>query len=138
MACAAALTLSGVAIAQEQTISGYVRMLITETADAGEMLVDDIQIEELEEDGSTEFYFDIDPDKTYFVYGACDDDCSDIDLEAHDADEAFVDSDTEDDDAPMLTILPGESGDELHVVVSLSACETDVCVVGVGLYETGE
>ena len=28
---------------QEQTISGYVRMLITETADAGETLVDDIQ-----------------------------------------------------------------------------------------------
>jgi hypothetical protein len=35
-------------------------------------------------------------------------------------------------------ILPGQSGDELHVIVELVDCDTETCVVGVGLYEATE
>ena len=134
---AAALALTGVAVAQ-QTINDYVRELVEMSPDDGETLIDDIRLTELDVYDSDEFIFDIDPEKTYYVYGACDDDCSDIDLEAHDEDEVWVDSDDESDDVPMLIIMPGESGEELHVVVSLEDCDVDTCVVGVGVYEVDE
>ena len=34
--------------------------------------------------------------------------------------------------------MPGASGDELHVIVELVDCETETCVVGVGLYEADD
>jgi hypothetical protein len=107
-------------------------------ADVDETLVGDIQLEELEIDASAEFVFDIDPEKTYFVYSACDDDCFDIDLYGQDADEDLVDADDEDDATPILVVMPGASGDELHVIVELVDCETETCVVGVGLYEADD
>ena len=128
----------GAASAQQQSVNDYVRALVEDFADPAEILVDDIQLEELEVDESTEFVFEIDPDRTYYVYSACDDDCSDIDLYAHDADETAVDADEEDDATPIMIILPGESGDELHVQVQLVDCATETCVVGVGLYAEPE
>jgi len=128
----------GAASAQDQTINDYVRGLVDFMSDVDETLVGDIQVEELEIDQSTEFVFDIDPEKMYFVYGACDDDCYDIDLLAQDADEGLVNADEEDDATPVMGILPGESGDQLHIVVTLVDCETETCVVGVGLYEAAE
>jgi len=134
---AAALALCGVAAAQEQTINDYVRSLVEGRANPDETLID-LQLEEVEAGDSVELFFDIDPDATYFVYGACDGDCSDLDLSAHDADDLPVDDDDEDDDSPMLLIISGESGDELHVVVDLVDCEAETCVVGVGVYEIGD
>jgi hypothetical protein len=140
LACAAALAAvtAPFAVAQQDTINDYVRAMVDGFADVDETLVGDIQLEELKIDASTEFVFDIDPEKTYFVYSACDDDCFDIDLYGHDADEELVDADDEDDANPILMILPGQSGDELHVIVELVDCDTETCVVGVGLYEATE
>lgn len=126
------------ALAQEQTINDYVRAMVDGFAAPEERLIGDVKLEELEIDDSVEFVFEIDPEATYYVYGACDDDCFDIDLFAHDADEGPLDGDDEDDATPVLMIMPGESGDELHVVVQLIDCETETCVVGVGLYEADE
>lgn len=125
----------GAASAQDLTVNEYVREMVDGFADVNETLVGDIQLEELEIDASTEFVFDIDPDKTYYVYSACDDDCFDIDLYGHDADEDLVDADDEDSATPVLMVMPGASGDELHVIVELVDCVTETCVVGVGLYE---
>jgi hypothetical protein len=140
LACAVAVAAIAApfALAQQETINDYVRSMVVGFADVDETLVSDIQLEELEIDASTEFVFDIDPEKTYFVYSACDDDCFDIDLYGQDADEELVDADDEDDATPVLMILPGQSGDELHVIVELVDCETETCVVGVGLYEATE
>jgi len=137
LACAVALAAitAPFAVAQQDTINDYVRAMVDGFADVDETLVGDIQLEELEIDSSAEFVFDIDPEKTYFVYSACDDDCFDIDLYGQDADEDLVDADDEDDATPVLMILPGQSGEELHVIVELVDCETETCVVGVGLYE---
>ena len=140
LACAIALAAvtAPFAVAQQGTINDYVRAMVDGFADVDETLVGDIQLEELEIDASTEFVFDIDPEKTYFVYSACDDDCFDIDLYGHDADEELVDADDEDDATPILVVMPGASGDELHVIVGLVDCETETCVVGVGLYEADD
>lgn len=140
LACAAALAAitAPFAVAQQGTINDYVRAMVDGFADVDETLVGDIQLQELETDASAEFVFDIDPAKTYFVYSACDDDCFDIDLYGHDADEELVDADDEDDATPILVVMPGASGDELHVIVELVDCETETCVVGVGLYEADD
>jgi hypothetical protein len=138
LASALALIAAPLALAQQETVNDYVRRMIDGFSGPGETLVDAIRLEELEIDDSTEFVFDIDPDKTYFVYSACDDDCYDIDLYAHDADEELVDVDDEDDATPVMMILPGESGDEVHIVIELVECDTETCLVGVGLYEAEE
>lgn len=138
-ASALAIGLAGAAIAQEQTINDYVRGLVGELSDpANEDLVSDIQLAELESEESFDITYDLDPEKSYFVYAACDDDCYDIDLTGVDLDKEVVDSDDEDDAVPILMILPGESGSSLTVTVEMMDCETDVCVVGVGLYEVAE
>jgi hypothetical protein len=133
--CAAVMALAGLANAQELTISDYVRKLVAERQEAGEELVGDIMIGEIGQDETIDYTFRIDPAKAYVVYGACDDDCTDVDLLASDEDGKAVDEDIEDDDAPVLVIMPGWAGDRLTVSVSMASCETDVCVTGVGLYE---
>lgn len=137
--CAAALALTGVGMAtaqdHQQTINDYVREQIEEVGEEDGTLVDDIALRELAEGEEDTIAFDVDPDKSYWLYAACDDDCSDIDLEARDADGDWLDSDEEADDAPILYFGPGQIGDELRVTVNMAACDADVCVVGVGLYE---
>jgi hypothetical protein len=136
-AVAAALmcVVSPAAFAQEQTVSDYVRSLVADYADADETLVDGIAVVELELFDEAEFIFTVNPNKTYYVYGACDDDCYDMDLQAHDEDEIEIDYDAEEGAEPMLIIGPGDAGSELHVIVSLGDCDTDTCVVGFGVYE---
>ena len=66
LACAAALAAvtAPFAVAQQDTINDYVRAMVDGFADVDETLVGDIQLEELKIDASTEFVFDIDPEKT--------------------------------------------------------------------------
>lgn len=137
-ACVAALATAGVAAAQDRTINEYVVSLVAERADPGETLVGDIIFDEIPEGESATYTFKINPRKSYFVYGACDDDCSDIDLFGEDSDGDVVDLDDEDDDIPLLLVLPGESGRSLTVTLDMAACDTDVCVYGIGLYEFEE
>jgi hypothetical protein len=135
----AALAACGVAVAQDQTINEYVVSLIEDLAVSGaETLVDEIELTELYAGDSDEFYFEIDPDITYTVYGACDDDCANVDLVAYDDDGEIVASDEEDDDMPILNIFPGDAGEGLHIEVVMVDCETDVCVAGVGVYASDE
>lgn len=130
-----ALGVTGVANAQGQTINEYVVEMVEERADPGETLVGDIIFDEIPEGESATYTFNINPRKSYFVYGACDDDCSDIDLTGQDSDGELVDFDEEEDDIPLLIIMPGDTGRKLTVTLDMAACETDVCVYGIGLYE---
>ncbi len=134
-ASVAALVATGVAVAQDLTINEYVVQMVAERADPGETLVGDIVFDEIEEGESATYTFKLNPRKSYFVYGACDDDCSDIDLFGEDSNGDVVDLDDEDDDIPLLLVLPGESGRSLTVTLDMTACETDVCVYAIGLYE---
>lgn len=133
-----ALVAAGVAVAQDLTINEYVVQLVEERADPGETLVGDIIFDEIPEGESATYTFNINPRKSYFVYGACDDDCYDIDLLGEDRDGELVDLDDEDDDIPLLIIMPGETGRSLTVTLDMAGCDTDVCVYGIGLYEVEE
>lgn len=130
-----ALATTGVANAQEQTINEYVVEMVEERADPGETLVGDIIFDEIPEGESATYTFNINPRKAYFVYGACDDDCYDIDLFGEDRDGELVDLDEEDDDIPLLMVLPGDTGRSLTVTLDMAGCDTDVCVYAIGLYE---
>lgn len=133
--CAAVMALAGFAHAQERTIADSVRDMVASRADAGEELVGDILIGEIGDADSIDYTFRIDPTKTYWVYGACDEDCTDIDMMASDASGEMVATDVEDDDVPVLLIEPGSAGDRLTVSIGMAGCDTEVCVTGVGLYE---
>ncbi len=141
IAAAAAIALAGVAIAQDPNddIEAYVRSLIQDMAtEEGEDLSGEIETAELSVGETADFTFSIDPDAVLYVYGACDDDCTDVDLYAYDEDGEEFESDTLEDDAPMLLILPGDAGEEITLTVELLNCETESCVVGVGIFVAGQ
>jgi len=135
--CAAALALAGVASAEERGGSEFVRTQVASRADSGEKLVGEIIIGRMRPAELVKYTFGIDPSKEYWVYGACDADCSNIDLLGSDASGAEVDTDALEDNAPVLWIEPGSSGDKLTVTILMAECATDTCVTGVGLYEAG-
>jgi hypothetical protein len=134
--CFTALAVAGAAGAQDVTINDGVRQMVGEMAANGEKLVGEIVLNEIEEGESDTRIFMLDPAKAYIVYSACDDDCFDLNLIGEDADGEWVDEDVGSDDVPILLILPGESGDSLTVTVEMDACDAEVCVYGIGLYET--
>lgn len=134
--CIAALATAGAAIAQDVTINDHVRQMVVEMAADGGTLVGQIVLNEIEEGGADTHTFMLDPGKAYMVYAACDDDCFDLDMLGEDADGAWVDEDLAEGDVPILIVMPGASGDSLTVTVEMGACTADVCVYGIGLYET--
>lgn len=99
----AALAGAGLASAQGTTINDHMRGL---KADEGNSLTAAAILDEVIEDESTAHTFRLDPAKSYFVYGACDGDCGDIDLLGEYEDGEWVDEDIEDDYKPILIVLP--------------------------------
>lgn len=62
----------------------------------------------------------------YRVYGACDNDCSDMDMEIYDTEGELVDRDVAIDDVPYVQITPTRTG--LHFVrLWVFACENEPC-----------
>lgn len=132
---AMALVAAAPAFPQTKRIEDYVRSLITDNVDPDEKLVGRIEISQLQESNQTSVTVHIDPSKMYIVYGACDDDCDDLDLVAEDSDGEEVDSDQQSDDAPMMLIYPGAAGDELTIWATMNSCSADACVLAVAVYE---
>lgn len=62
----------------------------------------------------------------YRVYGACDNDCSDLDMEIYGADGYLADRDVATDDVPYVQITPTRSGRH-YVRIWLYACAAEPC-----------
>lgn len=135
IACAAAATGSGAAIAQ-LAVDEHLRRSLEAPLSSNEVLVDRAQLVELQRGDTHEFVFQIDPSKTYTIYGGCDDDCSDINLIARSLGGELVDEDVEDDDEPLVLIAPGDSGNAIRVTLSLESCETETCIAGVAMFRS--
>jgi hypothetical protein len=129
------LLVMGAASAQETT-SDHVSHAVKALAQKNETLVGAVQIAEIGEDEISDFTFQIDPGKTYYIRGACDDDCSDIDLEAFNAAGASVGEDTSPNELPQIQIPAGKSGAEIHINVTMVTCNAEICVTGVGLFQS--
>ena len=61
--------------------------------------------------------------KYYTFFAACDSDCDNIDLTLKSADGSEVESDTEDDDAPMFSVHPARTG-RYTLSVTIPGCKT--------------
>jgi hypothetical protein len=72
----------------------------------------------------------------YRVYGACDDDCSDLDMEIYGADGHLVDRDANTDDTPYVQITPTVSG-RAYVRMWVYACRQEPCYSGARLVSGG-
>lgn len=70
--------------------------------------------------------------RVYGVMGACDTDCSDVDLVVLDRDRTALGADAEPDDAPVVVFRAPYTG-EFFVGVNVARCATEVCGWAVGV-----
>lgn len=70
---------------------------------------------------------------SYLIVGACDGDCLDIDMALQDANGVNIDSDTLEDDQPVLRVTPGSTAD-FSVEVTMYDCRVDPCYFGFGIF----
>lgn len=68
----------------------------------------------------------------YLITGACDTDCSDVDIIVEDANGDVVVKDDTEDDVPVVTIETKAAG-QYTVNVYMYTCETKTCYFGFGL-----
>ena len=71
---------------------------------------------------------------TYAVVGACDADCSDLDLRLYDEDGNLIDSDMNPDDRPIVAVQPAWTGG-FRVRVIMASCHSPPCRYGVGVFK---
>ncbi|MEB3274267.1 MAG: protein kinase domain-containing protein [Prochlorothrix sp.] len=71
----------------------------------------------------------------YSIVGACDEDCSDLDLVLYDDNNNEIDTDTEPDDFPIVEVSPAWSA-TFSVEVHMYNCSTPNCVYGIGVFST--
>lgn len=72
----------------------------------------------------------------YRIYGACDIDCSDVDMELYDSTGAYVDRDIATDATPYVQITPTQTGRH-YVRIWLAACESEPCFVAARVVSGG-
>ena len=69
----------------------------------------------------------------YIIVGVCDEDCADLDLELLDSNGNLVDSDTESDDTPMVSVNPRWT-DRFILRVLMPSCSNSPCWYAVGVF----
>ena len=77
---------SGAATAQQAALHEKIRTLVAENADQDEHLIGEIKTGRIDDGDTADLIFTVAPGKTYWLYGACDDDCYNLDLEGLDED----------------------------------------------------
>lgn len=76
---------------------------------------------------------DLDIGTEYQIIGACDTDCSDVDLVLRGPNGAELDSDLLEDDFPIVSVTPSRSGKyELNVI--MVSCSAAPCRYGIGVF----
>jgi hypothetical protein len=70
---------------------------------------------------------------TYALMGACDTDCSDLDLTLYDSRGNQVSQDVEMDDFPIVSVTPSRTG-TYRVKVTMATCSAEPCRYGVGVF----
>lgn len=81
---------------------------------------------------SETFEIDLDDGYDYLFAGACDQDCSDIDLEVRTSAGETIGSDYEANDRPVVRVSPGAG--RFVISSSMYECTTAPCYYGIGVY----
>lgn len=74
--------------------------------------------------------------RSYFLAGACDADCADIDIVVSDLGGNVIVEDLATDDYPMVNFNVSRGG-QLSVKVSMHNCKADPCFWGLGVWSKG-
>ena len=69
----------------------------------------------------------------YELIGACDEDCSDVDLRIYDENSNLIDSDELPDDYPIVEVAPRWTG-EFDVRLKMYSCDAEPCRAGLAVY----
>ena len=136
LTAAAALTLAGgVAVAQDASGAALVDFVFSELEKEFGISPASRQIGRLAAPGSMTGTFNVVPNANYIAIGACDENCTDLDLVIRDASGNEVGSDYEPDDAPMV-VIPAGSGGRYTFEVQMATCSSN-CNWGVRTYNAG-
>ena len=87
----------------------------------------------LDDDESEMVQVDLAVGKEYQIMGACDNDCSDLDLVLFDGAGNEIDSDLLEDDVPIVTVEVTRSGN-FRLRVQMAACSREPCRYGIGVF----
>lgn len=87
----------------------------------------------LADDASDTVTLELEIGMSYYIVGACDTDCSDLDLILYDGAGNQIDSDMLQDDFPIVDVTPSRSG-TFTVFVSMASCSVEPCRFGLGAF----
>ena len=130
--------LPATASAQIRKLDEYQRVVyaqfraLGEETDLGEM-THEIYMGSLDEDAKMSLTVPLDAGTEYFIVGACDGDCTDLDLTLFSGTRE-LDEDIEDDDTPIVQVTP-TSDATFRIEVSMAACSSDPCRFGIAIFE---
>lgn len=123
--------------AEAQTHVRQVRAQLNYAADGfaqrGVFRSHDDFIGSLYDNGETTFTVDLQGGRAYTFLGACDNDCSDVDLWIYDERGNLIDSDVSRSDLPYLSFTPRWSA-RFSVRVRMYACSYEPCSYGVAAF----
>lgn len=85
-------------------------------------------------EGETEnVVFELDRGGSYVVVGVCDNDCKDVDLKLTNARGREIDSDVQEDDAPIVAVTPQQK-ERFTVQAIMADCTAGPCRYGIGVF----
>lgn len=87
----------------------------------------------LNDDASDSWSFTLTSGTTYKFWGACDADCSDLDITLYDDNNNELEKDVLTDDNPIVEYRPKKTG-TYRVEVKMEACRTNPCAWGFAMF----
>jgi hypothetical protein len=88
------------------------------------------RFDQLDHQASVEHVFELEFAREYFIAAACDEGCSNINLQLKDENGYLVALDDAPDDAPLVKVLPRWSG-PFHLTVTMAECQAAPCRYGI-------
>ncbi|HMQ86294.1 MAG TPA: hypothetical protein PKB07_01820 [Flavilitoribacter sp.] len=99
----------------------------------GYKLTHDIEVDYLNDDGYTSYYFTLYRGWTYRIWGVCDNDCDDLDLCLYDESNNEIDCDKTTDDRPVTKVTPKWTG-RFRLQVKMYDCKINPCKFGFAVF----
>ncbi|NIR42651.1 MAG: hypothetical protein GWN99_02065 [Gemmatimonadetes bacterium] len=117
----------------EQQVTEQIRVAGEVFSSEGYRLIGSAHTGALNHEASDDFKLVLQGGWSYFLVGACDADCPDIDLRLLDASGREVGRDFQDDAFPIVEASPTGTGD-YSVHVYMASCTREPCYYGVGIF----